>query len=302
MLPGLRSSPGCGVSPAPAGSWCCRACNSPRSATTRPWSSSAMRDRLQRQLHRVLVKRQRRNRRAIRPLQIVPAPARPIRLVEEVAVVAHHAAFNGAHARLLHLLRQQFQRPPSGAAWAVRRRWRRCAGRRRWRRRLIRIMPRASASDRPTPGSKCRRAACRSVDRTPATTFVVQVSESTGSSAYAAAVVSSFSIRCRNKKPALIQPIQRLPIHRGHADAELRMTQRGLRENGVDRSASDRTAMCCGRSRRVPCRPTAPGQKDLRREATNNSTTTPISGERGSCPEFSRRAKRARSEFASSGQ
>ena len=62
------------------------------------------------QLVSIFVEGERRNRCAVAPLQIVPAPPLSPGLVKKVSVVAHHAAFHRAHARLLHLLRKQIER------------------------------------------------------------------------------------------------------------------------------------------------------------------------------------------------
>ena len=62
-----------------------------------------------RELDRVFSEAQRRHRRAIAPLQIVPRPGRTVRFAEEIAVVPHHAAFDRAHTRLHHLRGEQIQ-------------------------------------------------------------------------------------------------------------------------------------------------------------------------------------------------
>ncbi len=59
--------------------------------------------------HGVFVEGERGNGSSVGPLQVVPAPGLAVGLVEIEGVVAHHAAFHGAHAGLLHLLRHEVQ-------------------------------------------------------------------------------------------------------------------------------------------------------------------------------------------------
>jgi len=59
------------------------------------------------QLDGIFSEAQRRNRRPIAPLQIVPRPRGAVRFAEEIAVVPHHAAFDRAHPRLHHLRCEQ---------------------------------------------------------------------------------------------------------------------------------------------------------------------------------------------------
>src|ERR1035437_4451511 len=56
------------------------------------------------QLHGVVVEGEGGDGRAVVPLQIVPSPVRAVRLLRKEAVVAHDAAFDGAHAGVLDLL------------------------------------------------------------------------------------------------------------------------------------------------------------------------------------------------------
>src|SRR6185437_6985254 len=91
----------------------------------------------ERKLHSIVIECKRRDGRAVGPLQVVPTPRLPVRLIDKEAVIADHVAGDSADAGLLNLLREQVENREG-----IRRggcggcgRWRCCAGL------LIRINP-----------------------------------------------------------------------------------------------------------------------------------------------------------------
>ena len=187
-------------------------------------------------------------------MQVVPGPGGGVRLVEIEAVVAHHAAFDGAHAGFFDLLGQQvehvhglgwlrgFFRPGFGAGGGFRR--------------TIGIRAGAESGIACAKQDQVAVQDATAVDLAagddvggPGEGFDGQQGISGGGS-------DELGIRGRRKEPALVPSVELAAVERGHADAKVGMAQRRIGKNGADALGQRAFAwgcVCQGGVRRV-CR------------------------------------------------